>query len=281
VTSDGLVYAWGDNTHGQLGNNGSSSSSVPVQVYTNGVLSGKRITAIVSGQNHALALSADGKLFTWGWNNYGQLGNGTSVAFTNVPVAVDMTGVLAGKTVVALGVGNMHSLAVTADGKVFAWGLGGDGELGNGSTTNTAVPVAVNMSGALSGKTVVAVSGGWQYSSALTSDGLVYTWGGGGNSQLGNGATASSLVPMAVSTSGVLSGKTIIGISSGEYHTLALSSEGQVYAWGPNNVGQLGNGTTTASSVPVAVSTTGVLSGKHVVAIAASHDGSSALTDDG
>ena len=101
LTSEGLVYAWGHNSYGELGNNGTASSPVPVMVYTNGALSGKKITAIASGENHALALSADGLLFTWGWNNNLQLGNGSTVDYTNVPVAVDMTGELAGKTVVA------------------------------------------------------------------------------------------------------------------------------------------------------------------------------------
>jgi alpha-tubulin suppressor-like RCC1 family protein len=281
LTSEGLVYAWGANNYGQLGNQGSSNSLVPVLVYTNGVLSGKRITAIVSGENHALALSADGKLFTWGWNWQLQLGNGTSVPFTNVPVAVDMTGVLAGKTVVALGTGNMHNQVVTSDGKVFTWGNGGDGQLGNGAATNSAVPVAVNMSGALSGKTVIAASGGWQHSVALTSDGLVYTWGRGASSQLGNGATTNSSVPVAVSTSGVLSGKMIVAIGAGEYHCLAVSSEGRVYAWGPNSNGELGNGTNTSSSVPVPVATNGALLGKQVVTVCATYDSSTALTDDG
>ena len=281
LTSDGLVYAWGDNAYGELGNNGSSPSLVPVLVYTNGALSGKRITAIASGENHALALSADGKLFTWGWNNNLQLGNGSAVSYANVPVAVDMTGVLAGKTVVALGTGNMHNQAVTSDGQLFTWGFGQNGQLGNGATTNSGVPVAVKMNGALSGKTVIAASGGWEHTVALTSDGLVYTWGNGGSGSLGNGATTNSLVPVAVSTSGVLSGKTIVAIGAGEFHCLAVSSDGLVYSWGPNSNGELGNGTNTVSSVPVAVSTNGALLGKKVVAVCGTYDSSTALTDDG
>jgi alpha-tubulin suppressor-like RCC1 family protein len=281
LTSEGLVYAWGNNSYGELGNNGTASSPVPVMVYTNGALSGKKITAIASGENHALALSADGLLFTWGWNNNLQLGNGSTVSYTNVPVAVDMTGVLAGKTVVALGTGNMHNQVVTSDGQIFTWGYGQFGQLGNGATTNSGVPVAVDMNGVLSGKTVIAASGGWEHTVALTSDGLVYTWGAGENYQLGNGATTNSSVPVAVATDGVLSGKTIVAIAAGEYHCLAVSSEGQVYSWGPNSNGELGNGTSTPSSVPVAVSTDGALSGKTVVSVRGTYDSSVALTDDG
>jgi uncharacterized repeat protein (TIGR02543 family) len=281
LTSEGLVYAWGHNSYGELGNNGTASSPVPVMVYTNGALSGKKITAIASGENHALALSADGLLFTWGWNNNLQLGNGSTVDYTNVPVAVDMTGVLAGKTVVALGTGNMHNQVVTSDGQIFTWGYGEEGQLGNGGTTNSGVPVAVDMNGALASKTVIAASGGWEHTVALTSDGLVYTWGAGGNYQLGDGATTNSSVPVAVATDGVLSGKTIVAIGAGEYHCLAVSSEGQVYSWGPNSNGELGNGTNTPSSVPVAVFTNGALSGKTVVSVCGTYDSSTALTDDG
>lgn len=281
LTADGLVYAWGANNYGQLGNNGTASSPVPVPVYTNGVLSGKRIVAIASGESHALALSADGKLFTWGWNNNLQLGNGSSVGYTNVPVAVDMTGALAGKTVVALGTGNMHNLVATADGGLFAWGFGQYGQLGNGGTTNSALPVAVNRSGALSGKAVIAALGGWEHTVALTADGLVYAWGAGAMGQLGNGAQTNSSLPVAVATNGVLAGKTVVAIGSGEYHCLAVGSDGRVYAWGPSSNGELGNGGTALSSVPVAVSTNGVLFGKNIVAVRGSYDSSTALSDDG
>jgi uncharacterized repeat protein (TIGR02543 family) len=281
LTSDGLVYAWGDDSLGQLGDNGTGHSDVPVMVYTNGVLSGKRITAIVSGQSHALALSADGKLFAWGWNMSLQLGNGTSVASTNVPVAVDMSGVLAGKTVVALGAGNMHNLVATSDGSLFAWGYGENGQLGNGAMTNSGTPVAVNMSGALSGKSVIAASGGWEHSVALTADGLVYAWGYGDLGQFGNGAFTNSSLPVAVSTNGALSGKTVVAIGSGEFHCLAVGSDGRVYSWGPNPAGELGNGTNLTSSLPVAVSTNGALFGKYVVAVCGNYDSSTALTIDG
>ena len=281
LTSDGMVYAWGDDSMGQLGNNGTSASDVPVMVYTNGVLAGKKIVAIASGQSHALALSADGMLFTWGWNNNLQLGNGSTVAYTNVPVAVNMTGVLAGETVVALGTGNMHNLAATSDGKLFAWGYGQSGQLGNGGMTNCGVPVAVNMSGALSGKSVIAASGGWLHSVALTADGLVYAWGAGGSAQLGDGALTNSSVPVAVATNGVLAGQTIVAIGSGEFHCLAVSATGSVYSWGPSPDGELGNGTNIQSTVPVAVSSNGALAGKTVVAVCGSYNSSTALTADG
>ena len=154
LTSEGLVYAWGRNNAGQLGDGGSPvlDSQVPVMVSTNGALSGKRIVSIIASELGAMALSADAKLFTWGWNYRGALGNGSEVTWTNVPVAVDMSGALAGKTVAALGAGNAHYLVATSDGKVFGWGDGGYGQLGQGGSTASSTPVAVNMSGVLAGE---------------------------------------------------------------------------------------------------------------------------------
>lgn len=210
-----------------------------------------------------MALSADGQLFTWGWNGDGELGNGSSVSFTNVPVAVNMTGVLAGKTIAALGAGNMHFLVATTDGEVFAWGFGPDGELGNGETKDSRVPVAVNMSGALAGKSVVAVSGGWEHSMALTADGLVYTWGANYEGQLGTGTFASSAVPVAVNTTGVLAGQTIAAIAGGKEHGLALSAAGQVYGWGDGSRGELGDGNNSSSAVPINSSAFAPLAGTY------------------
>ncbi len=228
-----------------------------------------------------MALSADGQLFTWGWNGDGELGNGSSVSFTNVPVAVDMTGVLAGKTIAALGAGNMHFLVATTDGEVFAWGFGPDGELGNGETKDSRVPVAVNMSGALAGKSVVAVSGGWEHSMALTADGLVYTWGANYEGQLGTGTFASSAVPVAVDTTGVLAGQTIAAIAGGEEHGLALSAAGQVYGWGDGSRGELGDGNNSSSAVPIDSSAFAPLAGHTVVSLCGWYFASTVLTADG
>jgi len=269
LTPDGQVYSWGYNFSGQLGNSGTIDSLVPVAVNTSGVLAGKTVTSIAAGANHSLALTSEGLVYAWGYNGLGMLGNNTYVDYSLLPVAVSTSGALFGKTVVAIAAGEGHSLALTSDGLVFAWGDSTDGQLGNNTTTYSLAPAPVNTSGELSGKTVTAIAAGANHSLALTSDGLVYAWGANASGQLGNSGTTNALVPVAVSTTGALAGKTVVAISAGNEDSLALTSDGQLYTWGSNSYGQLGNSGTTTSTVPVAVNTSGILAGKTAVAIAA------------
>ena len=211
--------------------------------------------------------------YAWGWGVHGQLGN-NGAANSLVPGAVITTGVLAGKTVTAMAASYDHSLALSSDGLVTAWGAGNAGQIGNGqpgnnSTPNILVPVAVSTTGALAGQTVTAIAAGYQFSLALRSDGVVVAWGGNLSGQLGDNSTTQRDAPVAVDTAGALLNKTVVAIAAGSSHGLALLSDGTVAAWGNNAYGQLGNNSTANSSVPVAVSTTGALVGKTVVAIAA------------
>ena len=278
----GTVYTWGFNDVGQLGNgnNNYANSNVPVAVNTSGVLSGKTITQVGAGERHSIALASDGTVYTWGNNDYGQLGNGNNIQ-SNVPVAVNTSGVLSGKTITQIGAGQYHSIALASDGTVYTWGYNNYGQLGNGDNTDSNVPVAVTTSGVLSGKTITKVAGGANHSIALASDGTVYTWGFNEVGQLGNGDYTDSNVPVAVSTSGVLSGKTITQVAAGEVHSIALASDGTVYTWGYNYYGQLGNGNNTNSNVPVAVTTSGALSGKTITQVACGGNYSIALASDG
>ena len=186
----------------------------------------------------------------------GQLGRGSS-ANAAVPISVFNSGVLARKTIVALSGGFDHSLALSSDGNVYAWGLNSRGQLGNGSSTNSPVPAAVNSSGVLAGKTVTAIAAGQEHSVAMASDGAVYTWGFNNFGQLGTGTTGtaeSSLVPVAVSASGALAGKSISAIAASNYHSPALASDGTVdgtvYGWGNGAIGELGNGSTSSQRTP-------------------------------
>ena len=212
----------------------------------------------------------------WGSGASGQLGNGTTATSLS-PSAVTAGGLLSGKTVTAMAAGQSHTLALSADGAVFAWGLGASGQLGNSSFANSSVPVAVTTGGALSGKTVVAVAAGAFHSIALCSDGTVATWGNNSSGQLGNGTSNASSTPVAVTTGGALSGKKVVAIAAGQQHTLALCSDGTLVAWGSNASGQLGNGSTVDSNVPVAVTAAGTT----VTAIAAGYSHSLAASSGG
>ncbi len=272
--------AWGLNFDGQLGNNSTYNSSLPVVVTKPDVLSGKTMVGLATGYSHSLGLCSDGTVVAWGRNQNGQLGNNFP-ADSFVPVAVNNTGVLSGKTVVAIAAGFSHNLALCSDGTIAAWGLNNRGQLGNNSTVDSPVPITVAANGALTGKTVVSVAAGSQHSLALCSDGTIAAWGGNDFGQLGDNSTAGSSVPVAVTTTGVLSGKTVVTISAGSFHSLALCADGTVATWGFNESGQLGNNSTISSALPVAITNNGVLSGKTVVAIAAGFAHSLALKSDG
>ena len=222
------------------------------------------------------------RIMAWGYNVNGQVGDGST---TNrlLPVPVTASGVLAGKTVMSVASSTRHSLALCSDGTVAAWGDNTKGRLGDGTTTSSSVPVAVVATGVLAGKQVIAVAAGLNHSLALCSDGTVAAWGSNLLGHLGNSGATDSSVPVAVTTSGVLLGKTVVAISAGNDHCLAICSDGAVVAWGSNYDGQLGIGSTPpyTSNVPVLVSTSGILAGKSVTSISASDLSSLALCSDG
>jgi alpha-tubulin suppressor-like RCC1 family protein len=250
IKSDGSVVAWGWNTYGQLGNGTTANSATPVVV--TGLTSG--VVAVAAGENHSLALKSNGSVVAWGFNGYGQLGNGT---ITNSLTPVAVSGLTSG--VAAVTGGQRHSLAVKTNGSVVAWGDNAYGQLGNGLTGSySATPLAV--SGLSSGVTAAAAGSG--HSLALKTNGSVVAWGRNDSGQLGDGTTTGSAIPVAVS--GLSSAVT--AVAAGGAHSLALKSTGSAVAWGGNASGQLGNGTTTNSSVPTAI--TGLSSG--VTAVAAS-----------
>jgi hypothetical protein len=229
-------------------------------------------------------LTADGLLFGFGSNSKGELGNGATTSTQSVPVAVDMSGVLAGKTIVQIAAGAQFSLAVDSNGAVYSWGANYNGTLGNNASGDSHVPVAVYMSGTLSGKVVTQISAGEFHALALTSDGLVFGWGYNPTGTLGDGTSTSRTAPVAVDTSGYLSGKIITSISAGYQHSLAVASDGTAYAWGLDYPGSLGSTVVTDSTnslSPAPVDMSGVLSGKSIVSVAAGTWNSYALTSDG
>lgn len=279
LASDGAAYCWGRGFYGQLGDNTTNDSSVPVAVTMTGVLLGKLITAISAAGSYTCALASDGAAYCWGIGGIGQLGNGAT-SDSSVPVAVNMGGALAGKTLTTIDAAVLHTCAVASDGAAFCWGNNGNGQLGNGSTTPSSVPVAVNMGGVLAGKTLAVISGGQYHTCGLSSDGAAYCWGYGFYGELGNNANVDSSVPVAVFSSGVLADKTLTAIASGGNHTCVLASDGSASCWGVGGSGQLGDGASTSSNVPVVVSATGLPLGKVFTAISAGDSFTAALVGD-
>jgi len=216
---------------------------------------------------NSCVLGSNGRVYCFGWGYWGAIGNGSTTSYNRVPQAVDVSGVLAGKTLTQITHGTYYVCALDTDGKAYCWGNNYSGQLGNNSTdSNSSVPVAVDTTGVLAGKTLTQISGGNGKTCAIDSNSQVYCWGG---SYLGDGSTAGSLVPVAVDMTGVLAGKTLAQITVGTRQVCVLDTAGKAYCWGGNDYGELGNNSTTDSTVPVAVDTTGVLAGKTLKQISA------------
>lgn len=256
LKADGTVWAWGRNDNGQLG---VGVFDAMVHVAPAQVQELSQITAVVA-YSHNLALKTDGTVWAWGRNDYGQLGDGTTIQ-RSIPIQV-----MGLSHVIAVAVGRQHSLALAQDGTVWAWGYNFYGQLGDGSTTDRSIPAPVQGL-----HDVKEIAGGGFHSLALKADGTVLTWGYNANGQLGDGTHADRSVPVPIS--GL---EPMRAIAGGKVYSLALAQDGTVWAWGCNGDGQLGNGTTTDQSTPTLVP------GLSSVRILAAGDSSSiAVTSDG
>jgi alpha-tubulin suppressor-like RCC1 family protein len=253
IESGGEVACYGDDTWGQLGNGSTSASSVPGLIPS--LESGVTSLSAGSGDRPSVCSVVSGAVKCWG-SNGGALGNGTTATTSGTPVPV--TGFSGTVTSVSVGgdASSGFACALISGGAVQCWGYNASGQLGNGSTTTSAIPVTV------SGLTdAVAVSAGYDGACALTSAGAVMCWGANSVGQLGNGTTTSSSVPVQVT--GLTSGVT--AISTAANSACAVTSGGAAQCWGSNNTGQLGNGSTTNSLTPVQVET--LTSGVSTIAV--------------
>jgi alpha-tubulin suppressor-like RCC1 family protein len=245
LTSKGTALAWGNDTFGEAGDGGAATARTkPVAVR---LPKGAKLISIRSGCDHNLALTSTGTVLAWGFNKYGQLGDGTTKN-RRTPVQVKLP---KGTKVTAISTGCNHSLAVTSTGRLYAWGFNKYGQLGDGTTKNRHTPVQVKLP---SGAQASIVAGGCDYSLANTSQGL-FGWGQNDEGQLGNDTTTSSTTPVLIPLLFRGAGPgTVTSLFAGCDDSMALFSKGALFAWGNNNAGQLGNGTTTSSEKPVGVS---------------------------
>lgn len=250
LKDDGTVWAWGYNVYGQLGSGMLSydGSNVPVQV--------KNVTGVVAiscGNSRSMAVRGDGTLWVWGENRHGALGDGTNESRL-APAAVkasDIRSVDAGDS--------WHAIAVKNDNTVWAWGYNYKGQLGSGgispgdmgSSSTSAEPARYSPGTVYGLSGVKSVSSGGSHSVALKSDGTVWTWGGNDDGQLGIGAMGGSDRTSPVEVTGL---EKVVAVATGMYHTLALTDNGFIWAWGSNSDGQLGNESIPAqASSPVLV----------------------------
>jgi alpha-tubulin suppressor-like RCC1 family protein len=146
------------------------------------------------GYYYTCVIASDDKAYCWGYNNYGQLGNNTKTG-SLIPVAVSQ-GAMPSLTVKQLSVGCYHTCVIASDDKAYCWGRNSNGQLGNNSTTDSSIPVAVYTSGVLNGKTIKQIFAGTFHTCTVASDDRIYCWGRNDFGQLGNNSTTESPVPV-------------------------------------------------------------------------------------
>jgi alpha-tubulin suppressor-like RCC1 family protein len=261
LKSDGTVWAWGNNTSGQLGNSvvfsstksesnlpalaaaiSTTNTTLPSGIFSKTPVQAKglnNVIAVAAGENFSMALKSDGTVWAWGDNRCGQLGDGTTTN-RGTPVQVKEL-----NNVIAIACGKTHSLAIKADGTVWAWGNNQSGQLGNGSKTGSVIPV--NVTG-LSG--IIAVAGSIDFSVALKSDGTVWVWGQNNLVELGNNTPLNMDHTIPAPVNG-LNGVT--AIACGASVCTVIKTDGTVWGWGDNQYGQLGTGNTQVYKTVVQV----------------------------
>ncbi|XP_022625807.1 probable E3 ubiquitin-protein ligase HERC3 isoform X2 [Seriola dumerili] len=232
VNEQGQVFAWGAGEGGQLGL-GTAEVAVRIPRLVKR-LCDHRISQVMCGNQHCIALSRDGQLFTWGQNTSGQLGLGKGEPSKLFPHPLKS---LAGIPLAQITAGGDHSFALSLSGAVFGWGKNRAGQLGLNDKQDRAVPCHIKF---LRSQKVVYISCGDEHTAALTKDGGLFTFGDGSWGQLGHGSTNNELLPRRVLE---LMGTEVSQITCGRHHTLAfVPSSGMVYAFGCNSHGQLGTG---------------------------------------
>ena len=258
---DGGLWAWGLNSYGQLGDGKTSGITVSIHIGEK-----KDWVAVSAGLAHTLALKSDGSLWAWGSNFFGQLGDGTTEDKTS-PVRIgkdnDWTFIEAG---------DYHSVGLKSDGTLWAWGLNSYGQLGDGTTKDKNAPVRIGKDDKWA-----RVSAGAFHTVGLGKDMTLWAWGNNSHGQLGDNTTSDRSEPVRIGTDSRWS-----AVSAGEYHTVALNwckdcwTSNSLWAWGSNEHGQLGNGSTENKPAPVQIGTD-----KTWVKVSAGSNHAAALKKDG
>ncbi|XP_070789239.1 RCC1 and BTB domain-containing protein 2 isoform X2 [Pituophis catenifer annectens] len=257
ATENDEVFALGTNCSGSLGIGDVQSSIEPRRI---NILCGKKLSSLSYGSGpHVVLATTEGEVYAWGHNAYSQLGNGTT-SHSYIPCQISTN--LVNKKVIEVACGSHHSMVLTADGEVYSWGYNNSGQIGSGSTANQPIPRRVT--GCLQNKIAINIACGQMCSMAVIENGEVYVWGYNGNGQLGLGNGGNQPTPCRIAA---LQGIHVQRIACGYAHTLVLTDEGHIYAWGANSYGQLGTGNRSNQLHPVLVT----IHQDRIVEIAACH----------
>lgn len=241
LLEDGTVRSWGLDNEGQLGDGTVSGNQYQPPAK---VVDLERVRTVSAGGRHSLALREDGTVWAWGSQDWYQLGNPTWVDLPKPKKVLKLDGVE------VIAAGPWHSLALLKDGTVRSWGANNYGQLGGGATSGNIYQPPVK---ALDLEGVKAIAAGSHHSLALREDGTVWAWGYNGYGQLGDGTKTDRHRPVQVSELKGIKAIAAGRLQGGSHYSLALREDGTVWAWGLNNYGQLGDGTTTSRDRPVKV----------------------------
>ena len=218
--SDGLVYTWGQNNAGQLGINSRTDTSLPVSVST-----ASSFTKVIIGSGSSFLLRSDGLVYSCGQNPSRQLGD-NSITSRSVPVSVSSADSFS-----QIACGYSHGIGLRgADGKIYAWGYNGYGNLGNNSTTNRSTPGSVSLA-----NSYIKIAAQGDFNIAIRSDGRLFAWGDNRYGQLGDNSITIRSVPVSV-----YSADSFVDVALGYRHSLAKRGDGAIFAWGADDYGQLG-----------------------------------------
>lgn len=243
IKADGSLWTWGCSTYGDACDKTAATSQAPTRL---DATSAQAYAAVSSGEFHNLALKADGSLWAWGKNENGQLGNGTNVDETR-PTRVGQ-GVYQ-----QVSAGGAHSAAIDRDGGLWTWGQNTYGQLGDGGSDATSEPKQIMV-----GTQFKAVAAGPYHTAAIDTAGNLWTWGGNGSGQLGDGSNLTRPTPQHIDVldTGLASLK-FKQVSVGPTNTAAITEGGDLYVWGWNGYGQVGDGSGADQWTPVKIAGAG------------------------
>jgi LPXTG-motif cell wall-anchored protein len=257
AVSSGTLYCWGANGSGELGIGTNTNATIAQRVTpANGFLNTGNVSVVKLGGNHSCAIES-GVLYCWGFNDFGQVGDGTTTA-QNTPVKVTPgNGFANSGTVSAVALGAQHTCAIEG-GVVFCWGANGVGQLGDDSSTpNATAPVKVTPSNGFTNNGTVSALGTGNQHSCVIEGGVVFCWGANASGQVGDGSTASATESVKVTPgNGFTNNGTVSAIALGGAHTCTIEGSAPnavAYCWGSNTQGQLGDGTQINATSPVKV----------------------------
>jgi len=238
ILDDASLKCWGQNINGQLGLGSTTQQTTPQFVDLG---TGRTAVSVSLGSSHTCAILDDASLKCWGYNNYGQLGIGTTIQQTTPQFVNPETG----RTAVSVSLGNSHTCAILDDASLKCWGYNTAGQLGIGSTDDHSTPQTVDLG---TGRTAVSVSLGEYHTCAILDNASLKCWGEGGQGQLGIGTSIQQTTPQIVDL-GV--GRTAVSVSSGSIHTCAILNDTSLKCWGYNGNGQLGIGLESEHHTPI------------------------------